>query len=105
MQALEGGPGSDEADEADEAALPQQPVAHSYAAEQQELKKAFLQAAAEAEEGGAAADEGGVLRKKAGKRSEAEAGEDGPDREQQVNQVRVCGFVLQGACIVSPSCR
>lgn len=91
MQALEGGPGSDEEGEGgDAAALPRQPVAHSYAAEQQELKQAFLQAAAEAEEGGAAEEEGGVLRKKAAKkRSAVEAGQEagGPDKEQQVNKV------------------
>jgi hypothetical protein len=61
-------------------------VAHSYAAEQQELKKAFLQAAEDAEEG-VVADAGGVLRKKAGKRSAADAGEEGQDKEQQVNKV------------------
>jgi hypothetical protein len=94
---LEGGPGSDEDEEGEggDATLPRKPVAHSYAAEQQELKQAFLQAAAEVEDGGAAAaaaeEAGGVLRKKAGKkRSAAEAGQEagGPDKEQQVNQVR-----------------
>jgi len=85
FQALEGVEvGSDEEEgPGDGAAVPKQPVAHSYAAEQQELKKAFLQAAAEAEEG---ADDG-VLQKKAGKRSAAEAEDAGQDKEQQVNKV------------------
>lgn len=87
VQAFEGGPVSDDEDEGDAAALPKQPVAHSYAAEQQELKQAFLEAAAEAVDGGVA-DEGGVLRKNASKRSADEAGEEGPGKEQQVNQVR-----------------
>lgn len=84
-QALEGVEvGSDEEEgPGDGAAVPKQPVAHSYAAEQQELKKAFLQAAAEAEEG---ADDG-VLQKKAGKRSAAEAEDAGQDKEQQVNKL------------------
>lgn len=85
LQALEGAAGSDSDAEGDEA-VPKQPVAHSYAAEQQELKKAFLQAAEDAEEG-VVADAGGVLRKKAGKRSAADAGEEGQDKEQQVNKV------------------
>jgi hypothetical protein len=94
VQALEGGPDvSDDEDEGDAAALPKQPVAHSYAAEQQELKQAFLAAAAEADEEGVVADEGGVLRKKALKRSADEAGEAGPGKEQQVNKVswQACG--------------
>lgn len=85
FQALEGGAASD-SDENGQAALPKQPVAHSYAHEQQELKRAFLQAAEEAESG-EVADEAGVLRKKAGKRTAADAGEAGQDKEQQVNQV------------------
>lgn len=66
-------------------------MAHSYAAEQQELKRAFLQAAADAEEGGGAVDAGagGVLRKKAGKRAADAAEPEGQqDKEQQVNKVR-----------------
>jgi hypothetical protein len=89
---------SDDEDEGDAAALPKQPVAHSYAAEQQELKQAFLAAAAEADEEGVA-DEGGVLRKKASKRSADEAGEQGPGKEQQVNKVR------KAAAVVGPELR
>jgi hypothetical protein len=103
MQALEGGAASDE-DEEGQAALPKQPVAHSYAFEQQELKKAFLQAAAEAESG-EVADEGGVLRKKTGKRAAADAGDAGQDKEQQVNQVRAVLVTTPGQVrVCSASC-
>jgi hypothetical protein len=83
---------------------------HSYAAEQQELKAAFLQAAADAEQGddgeaAAAAAAAGLLRKKqkraggdgSAAAAAAAAGADGggQDKEQQVNQVS--GLVVGSA--------
>jgi hypothetical protein len=96
FQALEGGAASSDEDEEGDGsgeAIPKQPVSHSYAAEQQELKKAFLQAAEQAlddQEGEDAAAKGLIKRRKvAGAAGDNDEAADGAGKEQQVNEVSV----------------
>ncbi|WIA17436.1 hypothetical protein OEZ85_014286 [Tetradesmus obliquus] len=91
-QALEGAAASSDDEDDNDNGIPKQPVSHSYAAEQQELKKAFLQAAEQALDGNEGEDAAAKdLVKK--RRAAAAAGEGeaaaagGAGKEQQVNEL------------------
>jgi hypothetical protein len=94
-QALEGGAASSDDEDIDERSdgIPRQPVDHSYAAEQQQLKKAFLQAAEQAldEQEGEDAAAKGLIKKQKLAAAAADGDGDaagGAGKEQQVNEVR-----------------
>jgi hypothetical protein len=102
---LEGGAASSDDEDAGHGdGIPKQPVDHSYAAEQQELKKAFLQAAEQAldEQGDEDAAAKGLIKKQ---RLAAAAGGDGDaaagsGKEQQVNEVRFHIICLR-SCVLN----